>query len=385
LIKCDDNEFVNITDAALAMERLIVSDKANFVMGGLRTEAVRVMQDVAMEHKTIFINLISGDPMVTMRVHDDYAKYKYFFRSVGLDNRLTALFHFLAAEPVVRKIQDSGIEPKIAMLTEKDAWGDSQNTVWSDRLNHLGIKIVGSWNPSAVATDVTSELLAIKNAGANVIFTALSAQAGLSFAKGWADLQIPACTTGCCTESTKATFWDDLGGRANYFSGSGGFGMSYVACTDKTIPFWTKYRERFGNTGSVNGYEPFVYDSIYVLKEAIERAGTLDADAVVAELEKTDHLGAGGRLVFTGVDVDSSHDITYAPGYITYTAVQWRDGKQVTIWPKKDFPSKSWGKGYLGSGELATPQWMVQKWPDAEWGVEYEGTGNFELPPWFKE
>jgi ABC-type branched-subunit amino acid transport system substrate-binding protein len=34
LVQADSNEFVNVTDATNAMERLITQDKVNFVVGG---------------------------------------------------------------------------------------------------------------------------------------------------------------------------------------------------------------------------------------------------------------------------------------------------------------------------------------------------------------
>ncbi|MBA4422354.1 MAG: hypothetical protein C0390_04520 [Syntrophus sp. (in: bacteria)] len=49
LVKADSNEFINPTDATNAMERLITSDKVDFIVGGFRTEAVLAMQDIAMD------------------------------------------------------------------------------------------------------------------------------------------------------------------------------------------------------------------------------------------------------------------------------------------------------------------------------------------------
>ena len=40
LVKADSNEFLNVTDATNAMERLMTQDKVDFVVGGFRTEAV---------------------------------------------------------------------------------------------------------------------------------------------------------------------------------------------------------------------------------------------------------------------------------------------------------------------------------------------------------
>ena len=55
LVKSDSNEFMNVTDATNAMERLMTQDKVDFVVGGFRTEAVLAMQDIAMDYKKIFI------------------------------------------------------------------------------------------------------------------------------------------------------------------------------------------------------------------------------------------------------------------------------------------------------------------------------------------
>ena len=51
LIQADSNEFLNVTDATNAMERLMTKDKVHFVVGGFRTVAVLPMQDIAMEAK----------------------------------------------------------------------------------------------------------------------------------------------------------------------------------------------------------------------------------------------------------------------------------------------------------------------------------------------
>jgi branched-chain amino acid transport system substrate-binding protein len=56
LIKVETNELQNVPDAASAMERAITVNKADFVIGSWRTEAVLAMQDVAMDHKKIFFS-----------------------------------------------------------------------------------------------------------------------------------------------------------------------------------------------------------------------------------------------------------------------------------------------------------------------------------------
>ena len=57
----DSNEFLSIPDATNAMELAISRHKVDFILGGFRTEAVQVMQDMAMDNKKILlVNLSKG-------------------------------------------------------------------------------------------------------------------------------------------------------------------------------------------------------------------------------------------------------------------------------------------------------------------------------------
>ena len=68
------------------------------------------------------------------------------------------------------------------------------------------------------------------------------------------------------------------------------------------------------------------YDSVYIWAEAVERAGSLDPDKVVAELKKTDHQGVIGRIKF-----DDGNQVIYGDDP-TKTAVgcvfQWTEDGQ---------------------------------------------------------
>ena len=71
------------------------------------------------------------------------------------------------------------------------------------------------------------------------------------------------------------------------------------------------------------------YESVYLLAEAIERAGTIDADAIVAELKKTDRVGVMGRIKF-----DEGQQVVYDmdPAAAAVAAViQWNDNGSRTI------------------------------------------------------
>jgi branched-chain amino acid transport system substrate-binding protein len=84
---------------------------------------------------------------------------------------------------------------------------------------------------------------------------------------------------------------------------------------------------------------------MYVLKDAIERAGTLDNDAVIAALEKTNLEAVRGTIRF-----NENHQVIY--GYDPKTSVlgcwvQWQDGERVQVFPD-----------VAAMGDIKLPPWM---------------------------
>ena len=58
----------------------------------------------------------------------------------------------------------------------------------------------------------------------------------------------------------------------------------------------------------------------------IERARSIDMEAVIKSLEKMDHQGLFSRVVF-----DKKHDMMWGPDYYQDRFSQWVDGKLVPI------------------------------------------------------
>ena len=81
LIRADTNEIQSVPDATNAMERAITREKADFVIGGFRSEAVLAMQEVAMDYKKIFLGVGAADAKLGENVEKSYDRYKYWFRT----------------------------------------------------------------------------------------------------------------------------------------------------------------------------------------------------------------------------------------------------------------------------------------------------------------
>jgi branched-chain amino acid transport system substrate-binding protein len=332
LIKTDSNEILSPTDAAAAMERLITVDKADFVIGGFRTEGVFPMQEVAMDNKKIFLGAGSATKELCMKVKENYDRYKYWFRVTPFSN-VNLVNNSLLTLGTAGAIMAKGLEiPKIkvAILAEQATWADAMVAAYKALVpSKLGMEVVGTWRPSATATDVTAELTAIQAAGAHIILTIISGPVGIPFARQLGELQIPLASVGINVESQKEGFMSATNNFGNFETTLNTYAKG-VAITSKTNAFFDAFVKKYGQTPT---YTAGTYDAIYVLKAAIERAGSLGSDAVVVELEKTDMETTAGRLVFLGKDNETPHDVTYGPGYVTGIATQWQNGEMKAVWP----------------------------------------------------
>jgi branched-chain amino acid transport system substrate-binding protein len=349
LIQADSNEINSITDASAAMEKLITVDGAQFVVGGFRTEAVFPMQEVAMDNKIIFMNCGAATLALQTPVLTNYDRYKYYFRVTPFQSGYlvqNVLMSMSMADKIIR--EQTGIQRPLnaAVFTEGAQWADAITSIMQALIpTKLGMKVVGTWRPSPTATDCNAEMAAIQAANTDIIGEVISGPLGVPYARSWGELKVPAASVGIDVEAQAYTFWEATQHFGNYETGVVTLAEN-TAVTPKTVPFYNAFVAKTGQPPIYTGAG--TYDAIYTLAEAITRAGTLASDAVVAEVEKTDRIGAGAHLVFTGIDDPSKdpHDVTYGPGFSTGISGQWQDGKLVGVWPNPNYvgyvPNDAW-------------------------------------------
>ncbi len=126
-IKVETNEILDVPGAANATERAITVDKANFLVGGFRTESVFAMMDVAMDSQTIFLDCGAATMDLCKRVAEDYERYKYFFRVGPVNTTFLGKLTFLQLGMVGKMMkQELGLEEplKVALIAEKLMWAD---------------------------------------------------------------------------------------------------------------------------------------------------------------------------------------------------------------------------------------------------------------------
>jgi branched-chain amino acid transport system substrate-binding protein len=327
LIRADSNEIQSVSDATNAMERVITRDKADFVVGGFRSEAVLAMQEVAMDYKKLFLGCGAADAKLGQNVETNYDRYKYWFRvtptkSADLGRTLFAVLASIAGQI---RADLKKATPKVAIVAEKVVWTQGIVKALQANLPKMKMEVVGLWQPSPTATDVTAELSAIERTGADIVFTAVSGPVGIVLGRQMGERKMKAIAFGINVEAQKDGFWEATAGKANFVSTLDTY--AEVEMTPKTIPFLKAFKARFHKSPT---YNAGTYDAINALKLAIEKAGTIDADKLVPVLEGfKDVVGTAGTLPAW----DKRHDPVWAIGKSAGIAVEWQNGKKVPFWP----------------------------------------------------
>ncbi|HUG79998.1 MAG TPA: ABC transporter substrate-binding protein, partial [Burkholderiales bacterium] len=151
LVRGDTNEMQSVSDATNTVERVVTRDKADFLIGGFRSEAVLAMQEVAMDYKKIFLGAGAAHSKLGINVEQNYDRYKYWFRvtppkDVDLVRTTFAVLATVADQ--IRK-QLGKPSPKVAILAEKAVWVEGIVAASQKNLPAMKMEVVGLWQPSA--------------------------------------------------------------------------------------------------------------------------------------------------------------------------------------------------------------------------------------------
>jgi branched-chain amino acid transport system substrate-binding protein len=314
-----------------------------------------------MDSKKIFIGCGAATDELCLRVAKDYNKYKYWFRGTPFNSTYlvrTSFIHMATVGAIMKKTLDLP-QIKIAVVAEKAMWTEGMIKASEANIPKMGMELVGIWQPSPVATDVTAELSAVQRSGAHIIFTIFSSSVGIPFARQAGELKIPAMQVGINVEAQKEGFWQATQGMGNYVFTTNTYARG-VEYNELTAPFVDTYIKKFGE---VPTYNADTYAAIkYTLVPAIEKTGSLDSDKLVAFIENDVHMAPSGTVAYYKDEQGRlTHDLKWGPGFLTSLGVQWQDGQLKGVWPN---------------------QWKIT--PDAP-EVTYKGIVPVKIPPWVIE
>jgi branched-chain amino acid transport system substrate-binding protein len=337
---------VPVSEALMAVERLILNKGADFIVGGPnRSEAALAAMSLLSKHKKVSI-VTSGvlTPKYHKTVADNYDKFKYCFRihgeAVNLIGEIIANFADLK--------EKYGLT-KVFIMAQDVSHARGAAEVMGKVAASKGFEVTGTEIYPTGATDFSMGLLKARSTGSQIINIWMDMPESAILLKQWYDLKIPALPFGSTLAAAEQPgFWDATEGKGEYtLCNVVNAGNAPSEATPWTMKFYNAYTEKWGVEPEGLGASSS-YMAVYALKDAIERAGTIDSDKVVTALENIDMMGVYGRLRFdpkTHQVIPSTDPEEGAVGSI----LQWQDGKRVVVYPKS-----------IAMGEILLPPWMNQ-------------------------
>ena len=319
-------------------KQLTAAEKVDVIVGGYTSGVTLAQLPHIASAKTIYLGVGAASPAITAKVKQDYENYKYIFRTgpIHAVHQAKGLVEWISGH----LIGELGLK-KIAIIGENAKWVQDLVPVLRKGAGDVGADVRMVEFFDTTTSDFSPLLSKIKSSEAQFLVVVLSHASSDVFAKQWYDARFPIPYGGIDVKSQDGDFFDRVGGKS----------LSEIAVnfavraplTVKTVPFFDEFKKR---TGRVPVYTAFgAYDSVHAYAQAIDRAKSLDTNAIIKELEKTSMPGVAGQLEY-----DDSHDVKAGGKYMNLLFAQWQaKGERVVLWPKN-----------LRSGSMIMPPWLTK-------------------------
>lgn len=334
---------VPVPEALLGLEKIILDKKVDaIVVGPYRSEALLAGMDIIAKYKVPMLGTIAMSPASEAKIKKEPDKYKYIFR-VGQNSK--SFVGYLIG--VMKYLESEFGFNRIYAMYQDVMWARKSAEILTMLLGKAKWQILGNEAYPAGATDYSPGLLKARAAGAQIIFPVFDLPQGGVLVKQWQSMKVPALMAGMIGPLSGPQAWQTYHGKiAGAVQMMTEIGNMPVKKVPASVRYYEGYKKRWGKEiqeqhGPAGGYE-----AVYVLAEAIEKAGTLDPDILAAALEKTDRTGAMGRIRF-----DEGHQTIFgndpketAMGCV----IQWREGgKRVVVYP-----------GSIAEDKIKLPSWL---------------------------
>lgn len=324
-------------------ERLIQRENVSAMCGAFNSAVTHPATEIAERSKTPWIVVGSVKDEITER------GFKYIFRinnkAIYDANEQIEAMKMLAEET-------GNTVKRVAMLYEGGDWGRSHAENIRTLAKENGMELVLDEAIPAHQVDLTSQLLKVRASRPDALILALYTPDQLLFTRQFTQQRL------------------DIPYGLHSVGGGTEDPSFYAAVTPKDVAYYFVQEDWQVDMLAVNkdpllhdmndfvkkelGYDMSAYvaqgiTSVYVLKDALERAGSADRDKLRDALAETDITE--GPALYTGyqrIKFDEHGQNTFAHGVIS----QNLDGERRAIWPKAN------------RGEDVKPVWPVPKWSD---------------------
>jgi len=322
------------TQGMAEAERLITQDKIVAMVGGYQSAVVKTISVATERLRIPYVLSDATSPTLTER------GFKYFFRVIPHDG-----IQAKNALDMIRDIEKKENIPlkKVALIWENTEWGSNVAVQVRKYAQEYGMTIVADIGYPNRTTDLTAEVMRIKASQPDVLIHPGYISDAILFVKTLKSMDVvPKVFVGMAAY-VEPNFLQTLGNDGNYIFTRAVYGLDLA----KAKPYITKinelYKQKYGRDMSANAARSFT--APFVMADAINRAKSLDPDAIQKALMETNMPASAFISPYEGCKFDPvTHDNIYARSlYLQIQNQQYR-----VVWPfdlapvPYQFPFKPW-------------------------------------------
>lgn len=338
-----------------AVSKMITQDNVDLLIGGFSSAVVSAHQAVVVENKVPYI--VAGASSTSISNREDLDNTYLFYHRPNTDD--SALSSLMFVKDVVRpavnkKFSFSDDRPlRIALLFQDSPFGKGQQIAVKNltRDKNLPFEIVAEESFKMGESDFRTTLTSIKSKNPDLIYA-------VTFLNELIPLtQQARRDVGLNTLILSIENNDD----PDYYKGVGEYGEYSVmesrfspyaipegVTKAKTEKFLSDFEKKYSGFAGMMGAA--TYESVYIAKSAIERAGTLDKARVAKSLLSTSQdsileVMMGGRILFNPDNHESEFEL-----FVSQLSSDKSSGEQRPhiVWPESlketDFVLPDWYK-----------------------------------------
>jgi branched-chain amino acid transport system substrate-binding protein len=305
-------------------ERLITRENVVLITGAYQSGVALPSTEVAERYGIPYYCPVPSEDVITER------GFKYVFRQAektSWRNRDQVTFIQEMEENIGTPVKT------IAMVYEDTAWGQGAVRGWEKYFADTDYEIVLKEPYPNQSSDLTPVVLKVKQLNPDIVLLVSYVSDAILLTNTFAEHEVkPVAFIGTSGGFADPAYFEGAGSNAEYF-----FDISTWE-PDVNRPFSSeineKFKEKYGY--GMNAEAVKAYTAMYVIADALERAGSTDPDAIRDALAST-HITEGVTQMYAHEIVfDEEGQMIHAPLIIS----QFRnvDGvmERVTVWPAEE-------------------------------------------------
>ena len=300
-------------------ERLATVDKVNVLLGPYSSPLTFAASTAGENHKIPFIAICANSPKIYER------GFKWLVGVIDLGPRYTYRYWEM--------IKAEGKAKSVSFVVEDTLHPQCVFKGSSKLAEEAGLKVLSSEIMPADARDFTPVLTKLKNLDPDIVYVSSNIPFGINFMKQAREMKLNPREIHCIHHS--GVFRDPLGESAENVVGQSYWVQGMKLGDPKLI---IELLEKSKVSEPMYPWAPAYVAAFQVLQAALEKAGTLNNDALMAALK--------GLEIETVLGKEKFHETGY--GSINTYPSQIQEGKYVVIWPaevatgKRVYPRPTW-------------------------------------------